>query len=143
LPRDVATNTVYKNSIEKYIMDIDFADDWLGSPTDEQMLRQHAHLVTEENLLLRIEVNRYRNHVARLVDMHAQVTKERDGLRKELADANGRISDLLRTACENWKRVNSLQYCLEQREALLMQHNVPPKMWGKGGTPDAHLDSES
>lgn len=139
---DGMTNTVYKNSIEKYIMDIDFADDWLGSPTDEQMLRQHAHLVTEENLLLRIEINRYRNHVARLVDMHAQVTKERDGLRKELAEANGRISDLLRTACENWKTVNSLQYCLEQREALLMQHNVPPRMWGKGETPDAHL-SES
>ncbi|KWS41647.1 hypothetical protein [Pseudomonas syringae] len=41
-------------------MNIDYAEDWPFCPTEEQMLKQHAHLVAEENRLLRDEVDRYR-----------------------------------------------------------------------------------
>ncbi|MCW6056356.1 hypothetical protein K7K06_11900 [Pseudomonas sp. 17] len=41
-------------------MNINYAEDWPFYPTEEQMLKQHAHLVAEENRLLRDEVDRYR-----------------------------------------------------------------------------------
>ncbi|AVX22770.1 Uncharacterized protein ALO42_01093 [Pseudomonas syringae pv. atrofaciens] len=66
------------------------------------MLKQHAHLVSEENRLLRDEVDRYRKHVTKLIDMHNDAALERDKLRIKLRDADSRISDLLRDACNSW-----------------------------------------
>ncbi|MFA0998127.1 MULTISPECIES: hypothetical protein [Pseudomonas syringae group] len=56
-------------------MNVDNAEDWPFCPTDEQMLKQHAHLVSEENRLLGDEVSQYRNHVAKLIDMHICAAK--------------------------------------------------------------------
>ena len=123
--------------VEKHIMepDIDYAEDWPDQPTDEEMTRHHLFLVEQEVRLLEIELARYRNHVARLVDMHAKVSGERDDMRKQLAQANERISDLLRNDCETWKKINSLQNQLAQRGALLTQYKVPDRMWDPGAHP--------
>ncbi len=59
-------------------------------------------LVSEENRLLRDEVDRYRKHVTKLIDMHNDAALERDKLRIKLRDADSRISDLLRDACNSW-----------------------------------------
>ncbi|MBC3953605.1 MULTISPECIES: hypothetical protein [Pseudomonas] len=39
-------------------MDIEVTDDWPCNPTEEQMIRQHVNLVSEENRLLPDEVAR-------------------------------------------------------------------------------------
>jgi len=111
-------------------MNIDYAEDWPFCPTEEQMLKQHAHLVVEENRLLRDEVDRYRKHVTKLIDMHNDAALERDKLRIKLRDADNRISDLLREACESWKQSNSLEQVIEQHRLLLRNANVDPVMWG-------------
>ncbi|KPX59443.1 hypothetical protein LCH33_002956 [Pseudomonas amygdali] len=113
-------------------MNIDYAEDWPFCPTEEQMLKQHAHLVVEENRLLRDEVDRYRKHVTKLIDMHNDAALERDKLRIKLRDADNRISDLLREACESWKQSNSLEQVIEQHRLLLRNANVDPVMWGDG-----------
>ncbi|KPB49738.1 hypothetical protein ALP73_01793 [Pseudomonas coronafaciens pv. garcae] len=74
-------------------MNIDYAEDWPFCPTEEQMLKQHAHLVSEENRLLRDEVDRYRRHFTKLINMHNDAALERDKLRVKLRDAESRISD--------------------------------------------------
>ncbi|AAY37799.1 hypothetical protein [Pseudomonas syringae] len=111
-------------------MNIDYAEDWPLCPTEEQMLKQHAHLVSEENRLLRDEVDRYRNHVTKLIDMHNDAALERDRLRIKLRDADSRISNLLREACDSWKQTNSLEQVIEQHRLLLRNANVDPVMWG-------------
>ncbi|RML85499.1 hypothetical protein [Pseudomonas savastanoi] len=47
-------------------MNIDYAEDWSLCPTEDQMRKQQVHLVSEENRLLRGEVDRYRMHVTKL-----------------------------------------------------------------------------
>lgn len=39
-------------------MNIDYAEDWPFCSTEEQMLKQHKHSVSEEHRLLRDEVDR-------------------------------------------------------------------------------------
>jgi regulator of replication initiation timing len=82
------------------------------------MQRQHTHLIEEECRLLQEELTRYRQNTAKLVDMHAELTVERNALRTKLAEANTRVSDCLREAAEDWKRINSLQTVAEQVEHL-------------------------
>ncbi len=110
-------------------MDIDYdAENWLLSPTPEEMQRQHTHLVEEECRLLQEELSRYRQNTAKLVEMHGELTAERNTLRTQLAEANTRLSDCLRSAAEDWKEISSLKsiaYQVEQfraeRQALLNQ----------------------
>ncbi|MEE5046318.1 hypothetical protein V2J81_23450 [Pseudomonas alliivorans] len=111
-------------------MDIEFADDWPYNPTEEEMIRQHAHLVSEENRLLRDEVARYRNHVAKLIDMHNTVSLERDRLTVKLREADSRVSDLLHGACESWKTINSQQYVIDQHRAVMREAGIGPEKWG-------------
>ncbi|WP_338134204.1 hypothetical protein [Pseudomonas viridiflava] len=82
-------------------MDTDIADDWAYNPTEEQMIRQRAHIVNEENRLLRSEVSRYRQHLAKMIDMHSTASAEREKLSTKLKAADSRISDLLRNASDS------------------------------------------
>ncbi|MCQ2994001.1 hypothetical protein NLO95_07710 [Pseudomonas syringae] len=110
-------------------MDIDYdAENWPFSPTPEEMQRQHVHLIEQECRLLQEELSRYRQNTAKLVEMHSEITAERNMLRTKLAEANTRVSECLRTAAEDWKRINSLKMIASQvddlrieRQALLNQ----------------------
>ncbi|PHN28852.1 hypothetical protein AO242_25525 [Pseudomonas sp. ICMP 561] len=59
-----------------------------------------------------------REHVATLVEMHAEVSRERDTLRVQLNAANTRISDCLRQAGEDWAKINTLQRISAQNDYL-------------------------
>ncbi|MCA5967434.1 hypothetical protein [Pseudomonas sp. P129] len=122
-------------------MNIDYAEDWPLCPTEDQMMKQQVHLVSEENRLLRDEVDRYRMHVTKLIDIHNDAALERDKLRIKLREADNRISDLLRTECESWKLKNSLERVIEQHRVLLRGAGVSPIMWG--GVQDQHSQRSS
>ncbi|MBM1207292.1 MULTISPECIES: hypothetical protein [Pseudomonas syringae group] len=111
-------------------MSIEFADDWPYNPTEEQMIRQHAHLVNEENRLLRDEVARYRNHLAKLIDMHNTASVERDKLSLKLREAESRISDLLRKASESWGTIDTLKRVISQHQEIMMLAGISPAKWG-------------
>ncbi|WP_024645857.1 hypothetical protein [Pseudomonas syringae] len=112
-------------------MNIDYAEDWPFCPTEEQMLKQHAHLVAEENRLLRDEVDRYRKHVTKLIDMHNDAALERDKLRIKLKAADSRISDLLRDSCDSWGKIDSLNRIVEQHRAVMLEAGISPERWGE------------
>ncbi|WP_234778923.1 hypothetical protein [Pseudomonas amygdali] len=95
------------------------------------MLKQHAHLVAEENRLLRDEVDRYRKHVTKLIDMHNDAALERDKLRIKLRDAGNRISDLLRATCESWKTINSQKYVIDQHREVMRLAGISHERWGE------------
>jgi uncharacterized coiled-coil DUF342 family protein len=99
--------------------EIEDTSDWLGCPTEletcRQFLRMYENEVHELNLLLR----KAREDVFGLVQMHADVSKERDQLRAELNRSRADLSDARRNATEietksNWelmamnKRVSEL-----------------------------------
>lgn len=106
-------------------MDIDYdAENWPFSPTPEEMQCQHIHLIEQECRLLQEELSRYRQNTAKLVEMHSEITAERNMLRTKLAEANTRISDCLRSAAEDWARINSLQMVVSQVDDLRIERQT-------------------
>ncbi|MCD5996520.1 hypothetical protein KDX38_23300 [Pseudomonas sp. CDFA 602] len=110
---------------------IDYAEDWPGSPSEHDMLRQHAHLISEENRLLQAEVTRYRKNLAKLIDMHNEASLERDRLRLKVRELESRVSQLLLDASNSWKEIHSLKGVIDQHRSLLVTANVDPAMWGQ------------
>lgn len=111
-------------------MYIEIADDWPYNPTEEEMIRQHAHLVSEENRLLSAEVARYRNHLAKVIDMHNTASVERDRHALKLREAESRVSDLLRSAADAWGKINTQQYVIDQHRAVMREAGISPERWG-------------
>ncbi|KPY92044.1 Uncharacterized protein ALO43_03375 [Pseudomonas tremae] len=110
-------------------MNIDYAEDWAFLPHGGADA-QYAHLISEENRLLRDEVDRYRRHVTKLINMHNDAALERDKLRVKLRDAESRISDLLRDACDSWKTINSQKYAIDQYREVMRVAGIGPERWG-------------
>lgn len=108
----------------------DEIEEWADEFSREEMLEQQSRLLIEEVRLLQEDLTRYRTNVAKLVDMNAEVTRERDKLRTELTAAKWQISKLNVAACENWKRFNTLQRTLTQRDEVMRQHGVPEHYFG-------------
>ncbi|KPZ25532.1 hypothetical protein [Pseudomonas coronafaciens] len=107
-------------------IDLDYAEDW-SFLSHGGADAQYAHLISEENRLWRDEVDRYRIHVTKLVDMHNDAALERDKLRVKLTDADSRISDLLREACDSWKTIKSQKYVIDQHREVMRVVGISPK----------------
>ncbi|MEE4573916.1 hypothetical protein V2L07_14165 [Pseudomonas alliivorans] len=124
-------------------MDTDIADDWAYNPTEEQMIRQRAHIVNEENRLLRAEVGRYRQHLAKMIDMHNTVSAEREKLSTKLRAADSRIADLLRGASDSWNRIDSLERVIDRHRQLLRAADISPEKWGENPSGCAEPESDA
>ncbi|WP_296258449.1 MULTISPECIES: hypothetical protein [unclassified Pseudomonas] len=112
-------------------MEADYGiDDWPDEFTREEMLEQHAHLLEEECRMFNEELSRYRKNMAKLIDMHAEASVERDKLRAELAAANAHISRMNNEAYERGRTIGALKGILSQREAVMRQFNVPQVYFG-------------
>lgn len=92
--------------------------EWPDEFTREEMLEQHARLLEEECRMFQEELSRYRKNMAKLIDMHTDVTVERDKLRAELKETAARLSDTLRDNAALANRIGGLESCREQLEAL-------------------------
>ncbi|MCF8979998.1 MULTISPECIES: hypothetical protein [Pseudomonas syringae group] len=124
-------------------MDTDIADDWAYNPTEEQMIRQRAHIVSEENRLLRSEVSLYRQHLAKMIDMHSTASAEREKLSTKLKAADSRISDLLRNASDSWGQIDSLKRIIDHHRQLLRTSDISPEKWGENPSHGAQSEGET
>ncbi|WP_223555304.1 hypothetical protein [Pseudomonas sp. BF-R-01] len=99
--------------------EIEDTSDWLGCPTELQTCRHFLRMYENEVQELTLQMRKAREDIFGLVQMHADVSKERDQLRAELNRARAALSDVRRNTTEietksNWelmamnKRVSEL-----------------------------------
>jgi chromosome segregation ATPase len=116
------------------LIDDEFGD--LGQPTELESWKHQSQMLCDQIADVQRRLDRSRRHVSKLVDMHAEVSRERDALRSQLAAANTRISDCLRSSAEDWATIDSLKRvsiqadelryeCLELRGKLSSKLTIP------------------
>ena len=99
--------------------EIEDTSDWLGCPTELETCRYFLRMTENEVQELTLQLRKAREDIFGLVQMHADVSKERDQLRAELNRARAALSDVRRNTTEietksNWelmamnKRVSEL-----------------------------------
>lgn len=92
--------------------------EWPDEFTREEMLEQQSRLLIEECHLLQREVSRYQKNVAKLIDLNAEVTIERDRLRSELRQSQKHLSDCYVENSLLGNRVAGLERCRKQLEEM-------------------------
>lgn len=78
--------------------EIEDTSDWLGSPTELETCRHFLRMYENEVQELTLQLRKSREDIFNLVQMHAEVSKERDQLRIELNRAQAAASDARRRA---------------------------------------------
>lgn len=106
-------------------MDATHEAEWPDEFTREEMLEQQSRLLIEECRLLQDEVSRHRKNIAKLIDINNEVTKEREGLRTDLAIAKEAIARLTTESFEQSREVRSLKANIEQHRAVMREHKIP------------------
>lgn len=96
------------------------------------MIEQQNILLLEECRMLQEDLTRYRQNLAKMVDLNTIVTAERDRLRRQLEEHISELSRMRLNACEDWKTIDGLKRVVAQREAVMRQHGVPD--YYSGGT---------
>jgi predicted nucleic acid-binding Zn-ribbon protein len=88
--------------------EIEDTSDWLGCPTELETCRYFLRMTENEVQELTLQLRKAREDIFGLVQMHADVSKERDQLRVELnraraeaSDANSRATNV--EAKANWE----------------------------------------
>ncbi|RON88416.1 hypothetical protein [Pseudomonas fluorescens] len=88
--------------------DIENTDDWLGCPTPLETCRHQLAFYENEFEELNLQLRHARERIFKLVEMHAEISKECDTLRSQLiaakaeaAEANSRASDI--ETRSNWE----------------------------------------
>lgn len=81
--------------------EIEDTSDWLGCPTELETCRHFLRMTENEVQELTLQLRKAREDIFGLVQMHADVSRERDQLRTELnraladaSDANRRATDI-------------------------------------------------
>lgn len=81
--------------------EIEDTSDWLGCPTELETCRHFLRITENEVQELTLQLRKAREDIFGLVQMHADVSRERDQLRAELnraladaSDANRRATDI-------------------------------------------------
>ena len=80
--------------------EIEDTSDWLGCPTELETCRQFLRMYENEVQELNLQARKAREDVFGLVQMHAEVSKERDQLRAELIKARSDLADAKRKATD-------------------------------------------
>ena len=88
--------------------EIEDTSDWLGCPTELETCHHFLRMYENEVQELTLQMRKAREDIFGLVQMHADVSTERDHLRAELNRARVDLSDALRKATEietksNWE----------------------------------------
>jgi chromosome segregation ATPase len=98
--------------------EIEDTDDWLGSPTPLETCRHSLHIYENEIQELTLQLRQAREKIYKLVEMHAGVAQERDGLRSELQKNRVALDEVSRRAAEletktNWELMASNKHITE------------------------------
>lgn len=95
--------------------EIEDTSDWLGCPTELQTCRHFLRMYENEIQELNLQLRKAREDIFGLVQMHADVSADRDRLRAELnrvAEENSELSG----------RVRSLLLISDQRDHLFREN---------------------
>ncbi|MHC8326148.1 hypothetical protein [Pseudomonas sp. LB1P83] len=98
--------------------DIEDTSYWLGSPTELETCRQFLRMTENEVQELTLQLRKAREDIFGLVQMHAEVSKERDQLRTELTRAKTELADSNRRAADietksNWELMANSRHISE------------------------------
>lgn len=111
------------------------AASWPDEFTREEMLEQQNVLLIEECRMLQEDLTRYRQNLAKMVDLNSIATTERDKLRRQLDEHISELSRMRLDACEGWKTINSLKRVIGQKDVVMRQFKIPEQYLG-GCHPD-------
>lgn len=106
------------------------AASWPDEFTREEMIEQQNILLLEECRMLQEDLTRYRQHLAKVIDMHASVTIERDELAAAVKKMTAEISRQNIQGSEYWRQIDSMKRVLHQRETVMRQYGVPEHYFG-------------
>ena len=81
-------------------LEIEDTSDWLGCPTGLETCRHYLRMLENEVQELTLQLRKAREDIFGLVQMHADVSRERDRLRAELNHARTDASDAHRQATD-------------------------------------------
>lgn len=95
--------------------EIEDTSDWLGCPTELQTCRHFLRMYENEVQELTLQMRKAREDIFGLVQMHADVSKERDQLRLQLARLHDENTELS-------SQVRSLLLVSDQREHLFREN---------------------
>jgi regulator of replication initiation timing len=104
--------------------------EWPDEFTREEMLEQQNILLVEECRMLQEDLTRYRQNLAKMVDLNMIATTERDKLRRQLDEHISELSKMRLNACEHWKTINGMKIIIAQRGELLRQFKIPEQYLG-------------
>ena len=98
--------------------DIEDTSDWLGCPTELETCRYFLRMTENEVQELTLQLRKAREDIFCLVQMHAEVSKERDLLRTELTRAKTELADSNRRATDietksNWELMANSRHISE------------------------------
>ncbi|MCK9802077.1 hypothetical protein M1B34_31565 [Pseudomonas sp. MAFF 302030] len=99
-------------------MDIEDTTDWLGIPTPLETCQQHIAMLEDEVQELTRQLRESRQRVFKLVEMYAEVSKERDKLRAEDEKNKNKMSELYLKNSELGNTINSLKIVKAQNDQL-------------------------
>ncbi|VVN47312.1 hypothetical protein [Pseudomonas fluorescens] len=81
-------------------LEIEDTSDWLGCPTELETCRHYLRILENEVQELTLQLRKAREDIFGLVQMHADVSNERDHLRAKLNRARTDASDAYRQATD-------------------------------------------
>ena len=99
-------------------LEIEDTSDWLGCPTELQTCRHYLRMLENEIQELTMQLRKAREDIFGLVQMHAEVSNERDQLRAELTKAKTELADSNRRATDietksNWELMANSRHISE------------------------------
>jgi uncharacterized coiled-coil DUF342 family protein len=115
---------------------IEDTSDWLGCPTPLETCRHQLRMLENEVEELTLQLCQARQNIFKLVEMHADVSAERDALRSELTKAGAELSDSKRAVVEiktktNWelmaknKAISELTWKLNEATGKYLRTGLP------------------
>ncbi|MCP2225895.1 hypothetical protein [Pseudomonas mandelii] len=112
-------------------LEIEDTSDWLGCPTELETCRYFLRITENEVQELTLQLRKAREDIFGLVQMHAEVSQERDRLRVELnrafataSDANRRVTDI--ETKTNWELMANAKVISELHARLRELTGVDP-----------------
>lgn len=97
--------------------EIEDTSDWLGCPTELETCRHFLRICENEVQELTLQMRKAREDIFGLVQMHAEVSKERDKLRADMHRLNAENTELS-------SKVHSLLMVSDQRDHLFRENQI-------------------
>lgn len=102
-------------------LDIEDTSDWLGCPTELETITHYKLMLENEVQELTLQLRKAREDIFGLVQMHADVIKQREQLRAELTRLNKEHSELSSKAYSLQRIADQRDYLFSENQRLLKE----------------------